>query len=117
MIDYTKKLKQKGWKLKEVAELWHLTPRRLSQIASDPQPLHLAALEGLPSKNDDDPYNFDDFDELFAAGNPAEVSALILAAAIKHKWTDEQILNLSADLADMIRLAAASRRLNRSKNG
>lgn len=113
MKEFTKAIKKKGWKLKEIAVRWGLTARRLSQIAAEPSALHLDALSGLPG-NPDDPYNFDDFEELFASKSPVDVSSMILAAAIKHKWTDKQILDLADSIISAIRLAEATRMLNKN---
>ena len=41
-------IKAKGWKIKEVAERWSLTPRRMSQILGDPSRMNIDAIYGLP---------------------------------------------------------------------
>ena len=43
-------IKDKGWKIKEVAERWELTPRRMSQILADPSYKEIDAIYGLPKK-------------------------------------------------------------------
>lgn len=50
MNELTKQIKAKGWKSKEVAERWGVTPRRLSQIAGNPTQKDLDAVAGLPEK-------------------------------------------------------------------
>jgi len=41
-------IKNKGWKIKEVAERWSVTPRRMSQILGDPSRMNIDAIYGLP---------------------------------------------------------------------
>lgn len=50
MHHFTKKLKQKGWTLKELAERWGLQQRQMSNIAADPKQIHWDALLGLPPR-------------------------------------------------------------------
>jgi hypothetical protein len=45
---FTSEVKRKGWKMKDLAWYWGVTPRRLSQIAANPGQLHIDALKGLP---------------------------------------------------------------------
>lgn len=52
MTDYTQQIKSKGWKMKDVAERWGVTPRRMSQISADPKQKDWDALAGLlPKEN------------------------------------------------------------------
>jgi hypothetical protein len=50
MYEFTKQAKKKGYQMKEIASRWNVTPRRMSQIASDPKAKDWDALEGLPKK-------------------------------------------------------------------
>lgn len=50
MQPFTKRVKQKGWLMKQLAERWGLTPRQMSNIANDPKPVHWDALSGIPEK-------------------------------------------------------------------
>jgi hypothetical protein len=50
MYEFTKQAKKKGYLMKEIASRWNVTPRRMSQIASDPKAKDWDALEGLPKK-------------------------------------------------------------------
>ncbi len=42
-------IKRKGWKIKEVAARWGITPRRMSQILKNPTYMHIDAIYGLPN--------------------------------------------------------------------
>lgn len=44
-------IKSKGWKIKDVAERWELTPRRMSQILKEPSYKEIDAIYGLPQKS------------------------------------------------------------------
>lgn len=48
MSEFTNWAKVRGWKMKEVAKRWGVTPRRMSQIAADPKQKDWDALNGLP---------------------------------------------------------------------
>lgn len=50
MTEYVKQLRAKGWKAKEVAERWGVSPRRISQISEKPSRKDWDALDGLPDK-------------------------------------------------------------------
>ena len=43
-------IKRKGWKIKEVATRWGVTPRRMSQILKNPSYMHIDAIDGLPNR-------------------------------------------------------------------
>ena len=45
---FSDEVRKKGWKMKELAWYWGVTPRRMSQIAKNPSQMHIDALEGLP---------------------------------------------------------------------
>lgn len=49
MNEFTAKAKAKGWSMKAIAERWGVTPRRMSQIATEPKQKDWDALEGLPN--------------------------------------------------------------------
>lgn len=49
MNEYTAAAKAKGWAMKDIAERWGVTPRRMSQIAADPKQKDWDALAGLPN--------------------------------------------------------------------
>ncbi len=51
MKPFTKEVKAKGWRMKDVAKRWGITPRRMSQIATDPKPIHWDAAAGLPRRS------------------------------------------------------------------
>ena len=42
-------LKSKGWKMKDVAERWEITPRQVSNIAKEPTTRYWDMLDGLPN--------------------------------------------------------------------
>jgi hypothetical protein len=107
MNPLTRTLKKKGWSRASLAARWALSVVRIGQILAAPTQLHQDAINGLPG-DPEDPYNFDDFEALFAAGNPSEVSAIILAASIKYKWTNKKIRDLADNLNTMIVLAEAT---------
>ncbi len=46
--EFKRVIKSKGWMMKDVAERWELTPRRMSQIAKKPSLVHWDAIYGLP---------------------------------------------------------------------
>ena len=114
MKEFTKKIKDRGWKLKDLADRWNLSLRRLQQIADDPQPLHLDAVAGLPS-NLPGNVEFDDFVEVVAGKSSHDLAVLILVATKKYGWTDEQTRQLIQDMTDLLdyadfaRLARAGR--------
>ena len=45
---FTDEVRKKGWKMKDLAFYWGITPRQMSNIAKDPTQLHIDALNGLP---------------------------------------------------------------------
>lgn len=52
MKQFTQAVKNKKWSMKKLASRWGITPRQLSNIASDPKPIHWDALNGLPYFDD-----------------------------------------------------------------
>jgi hypothetical protein len=50
MKAYTTQIKSKGWKMKEIAERWGVTPRRMSQISANPKQKDWDAMQGLPER-------------------------------------------------------------------
>jgi hypothetical protein len=108
MKEFTKKIKDRGWKLKDLATRWDLSLRRLNQIADDPQPLHLDAVAGLPS-NLPGNVDFDDFAEIVAGKSSHDLAVLIMVATKKYGWSDEQTKNLLEDMTDLLDFAEFSR--------
>jgi len=52
MTAYLKKtIKEKGWMVKEVAERWKVSPRRMSQMLSNPNDRLIDGIHGLPKKS------------------------------------------------------------------
>jgi len=108
MKELTKKIKDKGWRLKDLAARWKLSIRRLNQIADDPQPLHLDAVAGLPS-NLPGNVDFDDFSEIVAGKSSQDLAMLILVATKKYGWTDEQTRQLIEDMTVLLDYAEFAR--------
>jgi hypothetical protein len=50
MHKFTKKLKEKGYRLKDAAKYWGVEQRQMSNICADPKPHHWTWLEGLKDK-------------------------------------------------------------------
>lgn len=50
MSEFAKQARAKGWTIKDLAERWGITPRRLSQIAKAPSQRDWDALAGVPAK-------------------------------------------------------------------
>jgi hypothetical protein len=48
MTDFVKKLREKGWKAKDVAARWGISPSRIAKIAANPSQRDWDALRGLP---------------------------------------------------------------------
>lgn len=46
---FSKEAKAKGWKMKDIAERWGVTPRQMSNIAAKPSWKDWDALDGLPN--------------------------------------------------------------------
>jgi hypothetical protein len=112
MKDFTKKIKAKGWKLKEIAERWGFSPRRMDQISANPEPLHLDAIEGLPS-NLPGQADFTDFAEVIASKNIHDLTILLLVAAKKYGWTDDETRTLSKTMLDTMDYADMVKKHNR----
>ena len=108
MKELTKKIKNKGWKLKDMADRWNLSLRRLQQIADEPQPLHLDAVAGLPS-NLPGQVEFDDFAEVVAGQSSQDLAMLLLVATKKYGWSDEQTRNLIEAMTDLLDYADFAR--------
>jgi hypothetical protein len=49
---FTARLREKGYSVRQVAERWGLSERRLQEICANPSPMHLDALRGLPGITD-----------------------------------------------------------------
>jgi len=108
MKELTKKIKDKGWKLKDLAERWGFSARRLQQIAADPQPLHLDAVAGLPARLPGQ-VDFDDFVEVVAGQSSHDLAMLLLVATKKYNWSDEQTRNLIEAMTDLLDYADFAR--------
>jgi hypothetical protein len=52
MNSLTAAIKSKGWRMKDVAERWNITPRQMSNIAKTPKQIHWDAVAGLPKRED-----------------------------------------------------------------
>ena len=52
-VDFKQELKDKGWKMKDVAARWKITPRHVSNIAKTPSLRDWDAIDGLPEYNED----------------------------------------------------------------
>ncbi len=50
---FTKILKEKGWRLKDVAARWGIQPRQMSNVAKSPKQRDWDAVAGLPLKGQD----------------------------------------------------------------
>jgi len=111
MKELTKQIRDKGWKLKDLAERWGFSARRLQQIAADPQPLHLDAVAGLPARLPGQ-VDFDDFVEVVAGQSSHDLAMLLLVATKKYNWSDEQTRNLIEAMTDLLDYAELARRHN-----
>ena len=50
MTNLKQTTKDLGYTSDDLADRWHKTRRRINQILKDPEPLHLDAVAGLPTK-------------------------------------------------------------------
>ena len=50
MNKFTQKAYELGWKMKDIANRWDISPRQMSNIAKKPKTRDYDALNGLPKK-------------------------------------------------------------------
>jgi len=65
MKEFTEQVRAKGWSMKLLADRWGVSPRQMSNIASNPQQIHLDALNGLPEI-----YDYQVGDTIFVTDGP-----------------------------------------------
>ena len=51
MNKFTQKAYELGWKMKDIANRWDISPRQMSNIAKNPKTKDYDALNGLPKIN------------------------------------------------------------------
>ena len=50
MNEFSKQLRDKGWRVKDLAERWGFTLAGISKITANPKQMHWDALKGLPKR-------------------------------------------------------------------
>jgi hypothetical protein len=101
MKKFTKKLKDKGWMARDVAERWGITANHLSRLSSAPGQPYIDAAEGLPSIAPGRT-GFDDFEEVVESKSLHDLTLLVLSTMEKHGWTDQETRALPKALVDML---------------